>query len=99
MPSIDRIPLTGAIMRTATIAMIRDIANASLARMTAFMLDRTADDYCRRPDGTTGLIVAGVAGGVLGCVITSGRSATPGTIIGAATGALAGRAIEQGSVR
>ncbi len=51
--------------------------------------------YCRRDDGTTGLIVGGVAGGVLGNVIAPGGSEVLGTILGAAAGALAGRAIDR----
>ena len=38
--------------------------------------------YCRRSDGTTGLIVGGIAGGVLGNVIAPGDSKTLGTVIG-----------------
>ena len=55
--------------------------------------------YCRRPDGTTGLIVGGLAGGVLGNIISPGGSNTLGTILGAAGGAVAGRAIERGEAR
>ena len=55
--------------------------------------------YCRRQDGTTGLIVGGIAGGVLGSVIASGESNTLGAILGAAGGALAGRAIDRDNVR
>lgn len=55
--------------------------------------------YCRRPDGTTGLIVGGLAGGVLGNIIAPGGSNTLGTILGAAGGAVAGRAIERGEAR
>ena len=51
--------------------------------------------YCRRSDGTTGLIVGGAAGGVLGNVIDGGRSRTVGTLLGGALGALAGRAVER----
>ncbi|KQU55697.1 hypothetical protein ASG67_06090 [Sphingomonas sp. Leaf339] len=51
--------------------------------------------YCRRSDGTTGLIVGGAAGGLLGNVIDGGRSRTVGTLLGAAAGALAGRAVDQ----
>jgi hypothetical protein len=51
--------------------------------------------YCKRSDGTTGLIVGGAAGGVLGNVIDGGRSRTVGTLLGAAAGALAGRAVDQ----
>jgi hypothetical protein len=51
--------------------------------------------YCRHDDGTTGLIVGGIAGGVLGNVIAPGGSETLGTILGAAGGAIAGRAIDK----
>ena len=54
--------------------------------------------YCRRDDGTTGLIVGGMAGGVLGNVIAPGGSKTLGTILGAGAGALIGRAIDDGDV-
>ncbi|WP_375428683.1 glycine zipper 2TM domain-containing protein [uncultured Sphingomonas sp.] len=55
--------------------------------------------YCRRTDGTTGLIVGAGAGGILGNIIDGGRSRTVGTLLGGAAGALAGRAVEQNSVR
>jgi hypothetical protein len=55
--------------------------------------------YCRRSDGTTGLIVGGIAGGVLGNIIAPGGSKTLGTIIGAAGGAALGTAVDQGEVR
>ena len=51
--------------------------------------------YCKRTDGTTGLIVGAAGGGVLGNVIDGGRSRTVGTLLGAALGAFAGRAVEQ----
>ncbi len=52
--------------------------------------------YCRRDDGTTGLIVGGVAGGILGSIIAPGGSKTLGAIIGAGAGALIGREIDNG---
>lgn len=55
--------------------------------------------YCRRPDGTTGLIIGGVAGGLVGNTIGRGDNNTLGAILGAAGGALAGRAIERNNVR
>ena len=51
--------------------------------------------YCRRSDGTTGLIAGAAGGGILGNVIDGGHSRAAGTLIGAAVGALAGRAIDQ----
>ena len=61
---------------------------------------RGSDDryYCKRDDGTTGLIIGGIAGGVLGHVIAPGGSKTLGTIIGAGAGALLGRAVDDGDV-
>lgn len=56
---------------------------------------RDGQTYCRRPDGTTGTIVGGVAGGLLGRAIDGGRRSAVGTIIGAGAGALLGRGIEQ----
>ena len=55
--------------------------------------------YCKRTDGTTGLIVGAGAGGILGNVIDGGRSRGVGTILGAVGGALAGRAIERSADR
>jgi hypothetical protein len=52
--------------------------------------------YCRRDDGTTGLIIGGMAGGVLGNIITPGGYKTLGTILGAGAGALIGREIDDG---
>jgi hypothetical protein len=54
--------------------------------------------YCRRDDGTTGLIIGGMAGGVLGNIIAPGGSRTLGTILGAGAGALLGRAIDDGNI-
>ena len=55
--------------------------------------------YCRRNDGTTGLIVGGVAGGLLGNSIAGGGSRLLGTVIGGAGGALLGQSIDKGQVR
>ena len=52
---------------------------------------------CKRPNGTTGLIVGAAGGALIGRAIdTRGERAT-GTIIGAAAGALLGRRVERGS--
>ena len=55
--------------------------------------------YCKRSDGSAGLIVGGIAGGVLGNIIAPGGSKTLGTILGAGVGAAAGSAIQQDQVR
>jgi len=51
--------------------------------------------YCRRPDGTTGLLIGGAAGALIGRSIDGGRDRTAGTVIGAAAGALLGREVER----
>lgn len=50
--------------------------------------------YCRRSDGSTGLIVGAIAGGVLGNIIADGRSETLGTVLGAIAGGAVGAAID-----
>ncbi|WP_230481271.1 glycine zipper 2TM domain-containing protein [Sphingomonas sp. Leaf21] len=55
--------------------------------------------YCRRNDGTTGLVIGGLAGGALGNVIAGGGSRLLGTVIGAGGGALLGQQIDRGQVR
>jgi uncharacterized protein YcfJ len=52
---------------------------------------------CRKPDGTTGLVVGGIAGALLGRTIDTRGDRTIGTLGGAAAGALAGREIDRGS--
>lgn len=55
--------------------------------------------YCKRDDGTAGLVVGGIAGGILGNIIAPGGSKTLGTIIGGAAGALGGREIDRNDAR
>ncbi len=51
--------------------------------------------YCRRSDGTTGLVVGAAVGGLLGNIIAPGGSKVLGTILGAGGGAVAGSAIDR----
>lgn len=53
--------------------------------------------YCRRSDGSTGLVVGAVVGGIAGNIIAPGDSKTLGTILGAIGGAAAGAAIDSSS--
>lgn len=55
--------------------------------------------YCRRDNGTTGLIVGAAAGALLGRALDGGRERTLGTILGAAGGAMIGREIDRGELR
>jgi uncharacterized protein YcfJ len=55
--------------------------------------------YCRRTDGTAGLIVGGVGGALLGRTVDTSGDRTLGTLGGAALGALAGREVDRAGSR
>lgn len=55
--------------------------------------------YCRRSDGTTGLIIGAAAGGLLGNSLANGRSNTLATLLGAGAGAALGSSIDRGQVQ
>jgi outer membrane lipoprotein SlyB len=50
---------------------------------------------CRRGNGTTGLVVGGAAGALLGRSVDGGNNRALGTILGAAGGALLGREVQR----
>ena len=54
---------------------------------------------CRRTNGTTGLIVGGAGGAIVGHQIAGRGDRTLGAIIGGAAGALIGREVERGIAR
>lgn len=56
-------------------------------------------NYCRRQDGTTGLVIGGVVGALAGNAIDGGRERTLGTILGAVGGALLGREVDRSDSR
>lgn len=58
---------------------------------------RDGRTYCKRPNGTTGLIVGGAVGALAGRAIDGGRNRTLGTLAGAAGGALLGREVQRSS--
>ncbi len=55
--------------------------------------------YCRRSDGTTGLIIGGAVGALLANAIDNGRSSILGTLIGGGVGAALGQQVARGNVR
>lgn len=60
--------------------------------------DRYYGGYrCKRDNGTGGLVIGAIAGGLLGNQVA--RDKTAGTIIGGGVGALAGRAIDRSDSR
>ncbi|MEL6530135.1 MAG: glycine zipper 2TM domain-containing protein [Pseudomonadota bacterium] len=55
--------------------------------------------YCKRGNGTTGLIVGAAGGALLGRAIDTRGDRTVGTLLGGALGAVIGREIDRGSAR
>lgn len=55
--------------------------------------------YCRRHDGSTGLIIGAALGGLLGNSVGRGDSRAISTIIGAGAGAALGSSIDRGRIR
>ena len=53
--------------------------------------------HCRRSNGTTGLLIGGAAGALVGRSIDGGRNRTTGTISAPSRGALVGREIQRSS--
>ena len=51
--------------------------------------------YCKKPKGTTGLIVGGAAGVLAGRAIDRRGERTTGTVLGGALGALLGRHLQR----
>ena len=58
---------------------------------------RDGQYYCQKKDGTTGLLIGGAAGALLGREVA--RDRTLGAIVGGAAGALLGRSIDRGNAR
>jgi hypothetical protein len=54
--------------------------------------------YCRRSDGTVGLIAGAAIGGLIGNQLAPGKSAPLGTLLGAGAGALIGQQLDRGSL-
>ncbi|HMO76515.1 MAG TPA: glycine zipper 2TM domain-containing protein [Sphingopyxis sp.] len=55
--------------------------------------------YCRKDNGTTGLLIGGAVGGLAGHEIAGSGDKLLGTIIGAGAGALIGREIDRDKYR
>ena len=70
-----------------------------LSRNDRIYRGRDGRYYCRRSDGTTGLIIGAGIGALIGNSLDNGRSSVLGTLIGGAAGAAIGREIARGNVR
>ncbi len=69
-----------------------------VTRQTRIYRGYNGNYYCRRNDGTTGLIVGAALGGVIGNGLDNGGSSLLGTLLGAGAGGLLGREIDRGGV-
>jgi uncharacterized protein YcfJ len=55
--------------------------------------------YCKRKNGTTGLIIGAAAGALIGRSIDTRGDRTIGTLLGAAGGGVLGREIDRGGMK
>lgn len=58
---------------------------------------RDGRTYCKKSNGTTGTIIGGVGGALLGRTVDTRGDRTLGTLGGAAAGALLGREVDRGT--
>lgn len=77
----------------------RYYSDRRLSRNDRIYRGQNGQYYCRRGDGTTGLIIGGGLGALAGNQINLGGSKTVRTILGGAAGAIIGREIDRGNMR
>jgi Ni/Co efflux regulator RcnB len=70
-----------------------------LSRNDRIYRGRDGRYYCRRSDGTTGLIIGAGVGALIGHSIDDGRSSLLGTLLGAGIGGAIGSSVDRGQVR
>ena len=91
--------LSAATMVVSTVA----IPSSADARKKRYAYREWRDDSgrtrCRKPDGTVGTIVGGVAGALVGRTIDTRGDRTVGTVLGAAGGALIGNEVAKSGSR
>ena len=89
----------GALAMVAPTLAIPSAANAQDGYRYREYRDSRGRIRCKKPDGTTGAVVGGVAGALLGRTIDTRGDRTVGTLGGAVAGGLAGRAVERSGKR
>ena len=99
VPGATAIAADGFSLSNATSGYKADVSNQTRNREYREWQGKDGRTYCRRKNGTTGLIIGAAAGGLAGREIAGRRDRTVGTIIGAAGGALLGREIDKGRRR
>lgn len=77
----------------------RGYRDERVSRNTRVWRGNDGRTYCRRSDGTTGLLIGGAVGGLVGNSIAGRGDRTLGTILGLAGGALLGREIDRSNSR
>jgi hypothetical protein len=70
-----------------------------ISRDTRIWRGSNGQYYCQRENGTTGLLIGGVVGGLIGNEVAGRGDRTLGAIIGAAGGAILGRSIDRSNSR
>jgi hypothetical protein len=70
-----------------------------LGRNDRIWRGRDGHFYCRRDNGTTGLVIGAGVGALVGRSIDTDGDRTVGTLLGAALGGVLGREIDRGSIR
>ena len=82
---------------SAAALVVPAIPTAALAQGAQQQTWRGQDGrlYCKRPNGTTGLIVGGAAGVLAGRAVDARGDRTTGTVLGGALGALLGRHVQR----
>ncbi|WP_066554107.1 glycine zipper 2TM domain-containing protein [Croceicoccus bisphenolivorans] len=75
----------------------RDYRGDRIRRDSRVWRGRDGRYYCQKDNGTTGLLIGGAVGGLIGNEVA--RDRTLGAILGAAGGALLGREIDRGNTR
>lgn len=68
-------------------------------RNTRVWRGRDGRYYCRKDDGTTGLLIGAAVGGLIGNEVAGRRDKTLGAILGAVGGAFLGREIDRSDAR
>ena len=86
------IPATFAVPTTEAVAQRYDRNGNYVGRTWR---GRDGRYYCRRGNGTTGLLIGGAGGALIGRSLDGGRNHTTGTIVGAVAGALVGREVQR----
>ena len=79
----------------ATMAVPTDKAEARKHHQYREWRGRDGRTYCRKSDGTTGLVVGAVGGALVGRTIDTHGDRSTGTLLGAIGGGLLGREVDR----